>query len=206
MRQSLDGDRLADNARIASEPASPETMAEDHDLADARSILATRERAAVDRLYPEHAEEIARRQDRADADRTATAGERPRVVVIHRERLQAVLAIAIVEELRGSERVGAELTVLETNQAVGLRERQRAEDHAVDDREHRRGRSNPEGHRHDCRGRESRLPAQHASPVAQVLSEARHPASPRRPCLRILRKGACRPGAGLLGQDGTAIR
>src|SRR5437870_6794719 len=60
----------------------------------------------------------------------------------------------------------------------GMAVRQRAKQHAVDNREHRGGGADAERQGYDSDGREAGLPPQHARAVSSVLPEATHDRSP----------------------------
>jgi hypothetical protein len=175
-RPRVEVELLADELRVAAEPALPDLVAEDDDLWIAGLILLVVEPAAERGAHAEQRRQRAGRVGYLDADRPIATGERRRALSPGRDRRARLAApLQILEasqrhaEVRQAQLAG-DLAV-HTHQLLGLRVRQRPQDDGVDDAEDRRGGADAEGERDDeDRGQPRRL-AHHAERVADVQPE-----------------------------------
>ena len=131
----------------------------------------SRDRASRGRRRPEHGPQRRRRQHRADLRRLAAAGERGgplrvRAGLRQQARRRAVVEILRVRhrELRDA-RVGHRRPHL--HQAVGLRQRERSQQHVADDARDRGGRADPEREGDENDGGEAGGAGQRANDLTQ---------------------------------------
>ena len=91
--------RLADDVRVGAEKATPEPIADDGDLGDARAVIARREDTAALSLHPEHREVVGVDKEPFDALGAIAPGEVGVDGIEPGDRLEDAGAITPVEEL-----------------------------------------------------------------------------------------------------------
>ena len=153
-------------------------MAEHDHRRGALSCIARLDEAAGDRLHAERLEQSGARLERRREERIAVGGHRRREVPERRHRLDALLprrqidVVADGDELLRDARAIVAMT--EDDEIVGVRIRQRPQQHGLDDGEHRGVGADAERQRQDGGDREQRLPAEQTNTVPQVVEHAHH--------------------------------
>ena len=181
-RLAVDEERLADDARVAAVAALPQPVGQDDDPVPARHLLLGQEGAAHGRPHAEHREERRRDADAADLLGDSIAAHRPRHRVepvappddvVERPALRAP-----VEEVARRRRdvvvhrpALRRVHVADAHEAIDVRERRRAEEEVVGDREDGGGRADPEGEGQHRDEREAGVPPRAAQRVADVADE-----------------------------------
>jgi hypothetical protein len=166
-RLVVDRHLAADDVGLAAELLLPEAVAEDRRRRlPGRDFFLRQEVAAELRTHAEHVEEVLRDLHAAHALRAGGADQRVlRGVgerVVGGQRFEGCVLAAPVEQrvhARGAiGHRGAAVAVLDPNQALGLLERQRLQQHRVDESEHRRAGADAERERgHGDHGEAGRL-------------------------------------------------
>ncbi len=168
----------ADDGRIAGEAALPETVAQDRDRVVSLRTFIVGERAPDQRRDAERREEVGRDVHADDFFRRARSGQVDAVVVERRDPLECRRALAPADEVRRREHVGAarppRVGFPHHDQASGIAERQRLEQHRVDDREDRRVRADAQRERQHRDRREARRAQAQTDGVADVLKDVVH--------------------------------
>jgi len=166
----------AHGCRIASEPGSPVACRQHHGFGSARCVVRPGEHAPQHRLRPEHRQDGIGREERPHFFRLREAGHAHGAGVPQSQILEhpAVLTVGEVEERRsaGARDLDARCGVVEHDQLVRLRIRQRLQEHALNDAEHGSVGADPnrEGqHRH---GRKARHPGETADDLLQTHAQA----------------------------------
>ena len=158
-RPGVDEHLGADHARVTGEAPLPVTVTQQDHEGRARAVVVRRDAATERRFDAECREEAVGDVDAADAvgvTRPAGHGERPDVAVGAHAGEGAGVARE-VEEVRRREiarRLLVEVEAPHLGQRVGLGKGQRPQQHALQEREHRRVGANPERQRADGHGRE----------------------------------------------------
>ena len=165
---------------IAAEIASPELFAEHDDVRRARLVFALREESSDERLDSQQVEPV-----RAHANALHSLGvgvvanEIRRRAFDHGEADELRRARSIVDEVHRRARVAVSLLrVHDAHEAIGLRKRQRLEQHAVHDAEDRGVGADAERERDDRGERERRCGAKLSHRVADVVPEVVHDVAP----------------------------
>ena len=207
-------DHASDRGRIGTEPPAPEAVAEDDGLPAVGRVLGGGEVAADCRLHAEHPEEVRRDPHAADPFGFAVRDQRRDPRPDERHVLERVAALAPVEERRVADVAGrsGRAALADRDEPIGIRVRQRAEQHGVEDAEDRGVRADAERQRHERDGREAgRTPKQPrgvADVSRQIDDQVRRPRRRRRRLVarRLQPSGAARTiGAGDLFGDPRAI-
>ena len=179
-RQVVDLDRASDHFRVALELPLPQVVADGDRVDEALADVVAGHRAPEDRRHPERGQEVVAGRDGGDRlhviGRRETAGR----LVEHPYRLEQIIAVAQRVELLAIERrlmhvaghVGAE-----QHHAVRLAKRQRRQQYAFHDREHRRRRADAERHYRDRGSGERRAAAKHAQSECEVAKHQHEPAT-----------------------------
>ncbi len=180
-RDAVEPQRLAEHVALPAEAVLPEPVADDDDLRAFRTILLRREEAAEDRLHAEHGREVvgdlrALQPERVRAVRGVEAG-----ALVVGDRLELALLTAPLVEVGVVDshhvEVPARRTLVDVDEPLGLGERQRPQEEAVDQAEDGDVRRESEGeHRHHQRAGEP-LAQQRAKRVTQVVSDHVRPPS-----------------------------
>ena len=135
-RLAVEHDAAPDRRRIGAEAGSPVAGHEDHGVGRARRVVLLREQAAERRRRAEHRQHAVGDVDGADLLGLRDPGDADGVAGPHRDVLKhaAVLAVGVVEKRRGAgvRQVQPRRGVIEHDQLVRLRIRQRLQQHAVD--------------------------------------------------------------------------
>ena len=187
-RVVVDPDRLADDRRIACEPADPVVVAQDDDRVAHGDLIVLPgvEHAAERRLHAEQREVVARHHLRlhalglvVDADR-----RRDQPPAQHfRERLRLLLVV-LVDGVRVHARPHVAAVVapllVQHDQLLGILDRQLPEQHLVDQREDRRIRANPERQGQDGDDGEQRAAAKPPECQSKVREYRSHRALRRK--------------------------
>jgi hypothetical protein len=179
-RHVIDGHRLADDRGIGREAAAPEPRAEDRDRRGVDGVFLGAERAAGERRDAERAKVLGR-DDLAvkmlgialAARRDQRRGERRDVIERARRGLQRLDVRPRPAKPRPAV-TRRDLGVEEDDETIRIGERQRPQQRAVDDAEHRRGRADAEGERRDRDQRDPAHPDEAAQRVAEIVSERVH--------------------------------
>ena len=171
--RAVDQDLAAEHAGFAPEARLPNSMAQHHGGHRLGSVVLGTEDTSQLRPHAQQRKHLRGEVGVVHALRLAFATEidRPEAEGPHRlERPAHALPVAVVR--RGQLRVPiARFGFPEPHQAVRLRERQRAEQHVVGDREGGRGRAHPQRGHHDRGERETGRAAERASCVREVLAQ-----------------------------------
>ena len=164
-----EGVALADHCRIGVEPALPQPVAEDDDAA----VVLIGGQPAVQRLRAQRREERRRRLGQEELVDMPFRSCRGRAGAVEPDVLEPGCALAVLEiqlirhaELLGL--IGAGGRAGDVDEPVRVRERQRLEEHGVDDAEDRRVRSDGERERRDDDEREARRAAKTARGMLEV--------------------------------------
>ena len=171
MRDAAERDRLADDPRIASEPARPQPVTQDRNTASARLIFIRQESAAVEKRCAEQPKEF-----RGDARNRDLLGLRGACEIHELEPVsrhvveQRRLLTPDVEYLRaGKGRRNRTTDRRESNERGRVRRLQRPQQHGVRDRENRDVRADAQHERENRHRGEGRLTPQIAQRVERVL-------------------------------------
>ncbi len=127
------------------------------------------------RLDAERLQHAIRDEQRARLLRISKTGDCPSAVAIEADLLEDATFVAIREELRRRHaelgEVDAGRRVLEADELLGVRIRQRLDQHAIDHGEDRGVRADAQGQRQDDRKREPGTPPHAAHGLAQIAAE-----------------------------------
>ncbi len=158
MRLAVEHDRAADDRAVAVEAPLPERVAEDGRFRRARRVVARLQRAAGDRPYAEHVEEPIGDRRRRQALGLGAAGQRRRARVVNRDGVRGPVLLAPREEVGVGQREDPAFLAHDAHlhEAIGVPERERSQQHGVDDREDRGRRADAERERQNRDGREAR--------------------------------------------------
>ncbi len=142
VRLAVERERAADGVGRAAEMALPESGAEHHDMAAPRRVLFREEHAAEKRLGANGLEEPVAHGAGDDGFRAAAAGQRERTESIQRHAIEEARVALPVVEIRGGHREARHpgkrrlrRHVKDAHQPIRLVERQRSQQHRVDDAE-----------------------------------------------------------------------
>jgi hypothetical protein len=172
-RAAVEGQRGADGIGGRCESTLPQAVADQRDRRSARTFFRSGQCPSQRGAHAEHVEEVARDHRELHLLRVCLSGH---VSASERPRGETVVTAAVgpkIFEVRLRQRQ-LELALLrlaspEKHEAVGVREGKRVEYDAVDNREHRGGRADPERERDDGDQREAGRPEQPAGGVSEVL-------------------------------------
>ena len=133
-------DDAPNHARIGAEPGTPQAVAQHGHRRGARPVFLGGERTAEAGRCPHHVEERRGNARRRHALRILRTREARLLVAVHRHALErpALLRVQEVERVRHRQLVELRKRrrgVTEDHEPFGIRERQRAQQHRVDDRE-----------------------------------------------------------------------
>ena len=142
----VEPDMAPDHAGCAAEARLPEAPGDQRHARRAVAVLGRGERAASDRLDPEHGEELPGHAGGIDPLRgqaVVRAGECDGAGHVTRHRLETMGELLPIEERAGRNRieeraVAADAPLIQPGQAAGVAERERAQEHRVDDAEYGR--------------------------------------------------------------------
>jgi len=164
-------DRLANDVLIAGELFLPESIAQDRHQRRAESILIGCEIPTERRPRAHHAEVIRRDQPPRQTLRLTSAGQRRLPAARERHRLERLAARAPVQKVRVRDHPRRNLLVplRHPDQPVGVFERQRTEQHCIDDAEDRGVRANAQRKREYSHNCEALVLEQHSHTKPQVL-------------------------------------
>jgi hypothetical protein len=160
--------------RVAAEPRRPHRVADDH-----HAVLVLLHRQPPEpRLGAERREEGVQRRGHADALDAVVQAESARERVVPREVLDEGRLAVGDHELRGDAELvgeaGAGRRGADVHEAVGVRERQRLEEHRVHDAEHPRVHADGEPQRPDGHRGEPGRAAERARGLAELLDPHVH--------------------------------
>ena len=177
-RRAVHGDQPPDDARVASELALPVAVAQHHHFGAAVLIVPLRERPADQRLDAEERQEAMGRAQRVEALGLGESGDGDGAAVPDRDVGQRPRLLP-VRDVVGNRRVevvdvDAGRRLPEAHQTVGIAERQRLQEHGVDDAEDGHIRADPQGQGEHGRQREHRRTGQPAGGVAHVAHQVVH--------------------------------
>jgi hypothetical protein len=174
VRQAIQPDRPAHHGRVRGKTGPPGALVDHHDRGRIGPVVGLHQRAAEKRLRPEHGEQVSRRPDARELARfsgarqvvvvdgvSGHAGERPVARPPRR-----VIARGHFDARRAAHR-GQVLP--QQDKAVGLRKRQRPEEHGTDGAEDRRIGADAERQHRDGHGGEAGRRTQRAQRVTDVL-------------------------------------
>ena len=177
----LDGEieRLADHVRIAAEDPPPVRVGEHGDRRRALRVIRLHQHPSILRMRAEHLEEVRRHQSAGGAMRLAAAEHVEGPVAELNELIDRLRLAAIIGDLREREArvldAGGGLHLPQVHDAIGVRIRQRPQQHAVDDAEDRGVRADAEPQRQDESDRKPGQLRQVADSNAKVVEHGRHP-------------------------------
>ena len=171
--------RGPDDGGVRREAPHPERMAEDHGLrAVPRGFLGA-ERAAHSRLHTQDLEEIVRHRHGAETLRLAVPAEDGIADAVEGKeagncghRLGPLAQIHHVSRLSRLPREAAGVVVRDPDQALGIRERQGAQEQRVDHAEDGGARPDAQPGDEDGEYRETRIAPQGAKGIAEILDQA----------------------------------
>ena len=173
--------RSAHDVAIAAVLALPEPVAEDDDLLVSRLALFVGEDASERGPGRDEPEERRRREDHRQADRAVLAAERRALAAVERELLEHVglfAAIVVVGHAgRSARRAGVRIVVVQPDDPIGVRHRQRLQDDRPHDAEDRGVGADADRERQERRDREGAVLHQHARRKSRVLAERGQQAS-----------------------------
>ena len=175
-RLTVDPRGLADGVGGSTEPPLPQAVAQHNHKRRIRPIVALIQQPPGRRRHAEHVERIRRHPRAREPLGDVVAGETRTPIRVRGEARQRARLAAVVDELRQRERrvriVGSNRC--DPDQPVRRRERQGADEHRVDDREHGGRRANRERQSADHRQRETRLADQLTERDAEIVQECVH--------------------------------
>ncbi len=172
---AVEGDRASGDPRIGREARHPEVVAQHDDGGRAGPVVAGEQRAPDDRLEIPLAEEIRRDERHGDGQRIAAADERHALIGLRREALERrrLRDLAVVAGRQLSPfLVRSPIGAVDGDEAIGVADRQRAQDQQVGEAEDDGvgGDREPERENDDERG--AALARHQAKAIAQILPEA----------------------------------
>ena len=219
---------LADDVGVAAKPRAPVFVAQHQHRRGSRIVVAVDERAAELRAHAEHVEEVGRDHAGVHAVGLPAVQQVERHLVELHQPAEAGELLTVVVELgdRDADGVltGKRRRFLEQHQSIALHVRQRLEQHAVDDAEHRGVGPDAQAKHQDGDQREPRLAPERSCRIAHRAHGPIEPQQARvgrgtprsrvpRPQTASGRCGAPRlatrpgpPGAWPRGRDETAAR
>jgi hypothetical protein len=183
-RAIVEEHRSPEDRRIGAEALLPEAVAEHGDVAAFRHVVIGPDRAADQRRDAHDVEEPAGDARGVQLRRVAAAGQVHGAagVGVGRHRGERRRPLGPDRELVRADRVaidaGLGTPLPDGDEPVGVRVRQRAQQHRVGDAEHRRCRADSEGHEGDDGERERGRASQHTPGLSDVGEE-------RTPCPRV---------------------
>ena len=166
-------------------------MSEDRHLPVLRPIVVRDERPPGDRPHAQDVEEVRGDPQPRDPLGFPRAGQVAAPGAVRGDPFERAVAVAIVQEVRQIQRVLAVVRAPQRDgdQPIGFAERQRAQEHRVDDAEDRGDGAGAERQGEDGDGREAALRSQQPQAIRQVLSEIAEQAPHRQ---RLERRGGSR--------------
>ena len=177
----VEDDLCSDHALIAFEVALPKSVAQDRHRCAAGTVLFRQERASSEHRNTEHGKKFSRDLAQVNILRFSRRAQR-RPIEKHSPHLERTALALAIEKVRVSNvlftvhrRVPGIRMAVHRNQPVGLWIRQRLQQNAIDHGEHHGRGSGAEGQRQQRNRRESRIFAQRAQRVAQVLPQVFDP-------------------------------
>ena len=171
-RRSVQDHRLSDCRVVAVEAPLPRLMRDhDHRLHGARRALLVGEQAAALRRQPERVEERAGHERADEPLRLVDAREVHALRKPQRHRLERVALLLNLLELLVRQQPARKRRRLSEHrhETVGVRVRQRPQEHGVDDAEHGGVGADAKGERKDGDEREGRTPPPEPKRIANVL-------------------------------------
>ena len=170
---AVEEEAAADDVGIAAELALPEAGADQDHRRRARPVLVGGEVAPEHRLDAEHAEEVRRDELALEALRLADAGQAEALHARHRHRGEAAVLPLPVAEVEERDRAAPEvrLALVDRDQLLGARVRERLEEDAAHHREEGGVGADAEREGHDRDGGEAGAAPEDAQAVAQVLEQ-----------------------------------
>jgi hypothetical protein len=186
-RRAVEAHHPADDVARAAEVALPEAVRDDDDAIGAGAVVRGAEVAAERRPDAQDAEEVRRRPGALVAPRLAVHGHVDRLAAaIRRHHREGALRLGKLDEVhRRHPPVGVEaasgrrVDEIHVNEPVRVRERESAEQHAVDDGELRGDAADAEGEHQDGQGAERAFLQEDAHADADVaenvLEHAQNP-------------------------------
>ena len=178
-RSAVQRDRLAEDVRVGGEPALPHAVAQHDHVVLARRVFFGPEASSQRRADLQQLEHIPGHRRVREPLGPAGVGERRAAARVGRDPLEHGVLLAPVQERRGRDREAAVLRhdLVDAHQRFRIGIRQRPEEHAVDDAEHRAGGADPERQRQDRDRGEPRALGQLADRIPRVpqhVSEHMH--------------------------------
>ena len=181
VRLTVEPERAADDVRGRAKMALPESVAEDRDVAACLGILLGEKHAAEHRPRSHDLEEVGADGARHDRLGGSGAGQRELTEAIDRHPLEAAgVALPVVEvRRRDRERRHAGKRVLrrhveDPHEPIRLVERQRAQQHRVDEAEDRRVGADAEREHGDDRQRERGSAQQYPEGITNIGNQRLH--------------------------------
>ena len=169
---------------VAAKPRAPVFVAQHQHRRGARIVVAVDEGAAELRAHAEHVEEIGRDHAGVDAVGLAAIQQVERHLVELHQPAEAGELLAVVVELGNGDAdgvlTGQRRRFLEQHQSIAFHVRQRLEQHAVDDAEHRGVGPDAQAEHQDGDQREPRLAPERSRRIAH---RACGPVEPQQPAL-----------------------
>ena len=173
MRLAVQPHDAPDHVRARAEPLLPQTIAEDRHTRRIGAFFALVKRSAARGRDAEHVEEVRVDERAGNPLRIAAARQRIARVAISGEPGEAVIAFTPVEKIRGARVAGALLRltirVSELHQRIRIAERQRPQQHLIDDAEDCAVRAHANRHRRDREHDEAGRMQKRPDGVAEVL-------------------------------------
>ena len=169
--------RLPDDVGIAPEPARPQPVAEHGDAGTSRQIFLARKRSTLEQRRAKQLEVVRAHLSGPKLLGDGAAGVVDDVRPIGGRVLNDRRLLPPVRELRRRrDRTALSLPIRahEEHDVVGLRERQRLQQHRAHDREDRGIGTDAKRQRRDRRGREHAVLAKHPERVSEILQEEFH--------------------------------
>ena len=179
-RHTLEHHARADHALVGVEATAPERIRQNHRTTDVVRGVRVIERAAELGTNAEHREECRGGARRGHSQRVADACDRQTVRRVGRQSLEDRVVLLQLDVLRivhrGVRREDrARRLVRRDVELLGVGERQRPKEHAVQDGEHRRVRADAERERERRDDREARCAAERSKGEADVLDQSLEP-------------------------------
>jgi len=186
-------DRLLEHVVTPAETALPHAVRQYDDEVVAGLVLGGREQAAERGPDAEHVEQVGRRVRADQALGLAPARERGSPAVEHGKGVERRAAVAVILDVQVRVPVLVEVDSRvghpDHRDPVGVRVRQRPQQHAAGHAEHGRAGADAERQRDDRHDREARAAAQDAERVADVVQQVLEAASAAHVVPGVLERG-----------------
>ncbi len=173
---AVEREALADGGWRGAELAFPEACADERDGGGADLVVGRNEGAPGDGLYAENREEIGSYQLGLRLFSRAESREAERKAAGDGHGGERLILFLPIEEIRIGDRAGVEIgfALVNGDELIGLRIRQRIQQHAVDNGEERGVCADGEGESEDGDGGEGWGFRQHAQSESEVLQHRGH--------------------------------